>query len=149
MEYDNRGNLIKESTYVNGKVFLWYAYEYDKNNNLIRDSHYFEDDPDPSSEELHEYDANGKRIKTRFYYDGKFDYYALYYYNADGTVRQEEYLPDGTLDNYTIYTLDSKGRKSMVYVYTPEGVHDFSVKYEYEDGGNVNRTWYDPEGNIM
>ena len=65
MEYDNRGNLIKESTYVNGKVFLWYAYEYDKNNNLIRDSHYFEDDPDPSSEELHEYDANGKRIKTR------------------------------------------------------------------------------------
>ena len=84
VEYDEYGNPLSETRFMYDEVNLinYYENEYDENGNLIKISEYLQEGPDGSkvleSNLFNYYDVNGNLIKTEKYDALEFDGFLVY-----------------------------------------------------------------------
>lgn len=174
--FDNKGNMLSQKEYTDGKLSLEYEYSYKTSNpsetyqskrtdyyddSTMRVEIYNENHETVSATEYdaegnvtynctfeHEYDDNGELLKIHEYENGRLVETREYAYYADGSG-------DTYFNKLIMYYEDSSYR---IVVYNTRGsidsdTHYFadSTKFEtlYDGNGNtLSETYYDAEGNI-
>lgn len=131
-EYDEDGNLVKESHYDEDGA-LQEAYEYNRNGLLTKINYY---NPDGTFWKVEEYDENGYLVRQNFYDpDGVFDFYWISEYDENGNaVLKKEYDADGEFTYYYINEYDENGNKRKASGYQADGT--LENVFEYDENGN-------------
>lgn len=119
-EYDNNGDVVKESAYIDDELSFWDEYVYDEDHNVLKSDFYFPND------------------------EGEFRVLTITYYSYDnGNLIKKEatsYNDEGNvhLNEIYMYEYDEFGNITREEKYTNDSI-DYSSewKYEYDENGNV------------
>ena len=139
-EYDNNGDVVKESAYIDDELSFWDEYVYDEDHNVLKSDFYFPNDEGEFrvlTITYYSYD-NGNLIKkeaTSYNDEGNVHLNEIYMYEYDefgNITREEKYTNDSR--NYSSewkYEYDENGNVLVVKSY---GSNEYSGKsvYEYE-----------------
>ena len=130
-EYDENGNLIKETFYRD-------EYEYDENGNMVKQIVYNADGSTESWRDF-KYDENGVLIYIFVYNADPIRLTKIIYYNTDGSVNYWEELE-----------YDEDGKQVKRTRYDENGVIQSWTEYDEnnEFGGIIKYTVYNPDGSI-
>ena len=150
MEYDQRGNLIKQGSDYN------YTYEYDEQDRRIGWTR-LRSDGSVHQKNRYEYDENGNEIlQVEDYSEYHFEYASTY--NDQGQLVEVVCTRNGEPFDTDTYTYDDQGRLAEYhdgtmywyrYVYEGNTVTELSLnKNGTEDGSKEIRT-YDDQGNLI
>lgn len=149
-EYDEKGNIAKESTYtLEGELLAWTLYKYDAAGNRIEESEFHKGEL--MRRDTHTYDQNGKKISTSRYDslidsgdnpDMKWEYQ---YDSKNNLLAVNAYDSDGSTLSKTRYEYDSAGSVTEEVHYESGGSlsHRTIYVYKYDSKGNwIRRTTY-------
>lgn len=129
--YDERGNLIKEVSFSEGKEWLRCEYKYDEKNQITEKAVFGDGTTD--RRDTFEYDAEGRIINKKKYsfYEGEHVFYEkINEYDEDGRkLSMKEIDDDGT--SLTSFVYDKKGRLSKIDFPRDSGFDDVKCKYTY------------------
>lgn len=158
IEYDDAGNVKKESDYEGGEIY--WAREYDQWGKIVKEYNYQEGELYTFSQ--HEYDPAGNRVRTINYHADEVPYNQYEYtYDEYGNM-----LTD-TLYVYSGAVKEVHGSTAYEYELLSDGkpakkLSGFTVyEYEYDEDGNMTKastyydgelwevTEYDADGNIL
>jgi antitoxin component YwqK of YwqJK toxin-antitoxin module len=141
MEYDERGNLIRETTYsdAKGAVSGMHTLKYDSENRVIEDAHYLDEGTTPLYITWNEYDEKGNLIRRSI--NAKPEVSAArtetdeYTYDEHGRmIRERGYYLDGgemALRTDTEKEYDENGMVTKVTHRNPDGSVSGYDYYEY------------------
>jgi antitoxin component YwqK of YwqJK toxin-antitoxin module len=154
MEFDSKGNLIKDTKFKNGVLVLFNTHEYDKNSRIVQMNRFagkdrllsykvFKYNTRGSLVEHINYSAEGKiKSKVESEYNSKRNRIAARYY--EGTPRGKTKLLF-----YKIFQF-SKGNLIRVATYNAankmlgSGIYDYDVK-----GNKTRQKYFDHRGKLM
>lgn len=114
-KYGDKNNLAETKVNISGSINMKIGYEYDDKNRLISVKIYSENESEPYYQEVNKYNE-GRKIEEDLYSEGEF-------------ARKWR------------YTYDKKGNKIEATAYTPDGVVDDKVVYQYDDKDNIVGEW--------
>lgn len=152
-EYDDKGNVIKKTRYMDPEltqIYYYNEYTYDDNGNMLSDIPYninfIDYKPVKSEYETFEYDENN-RLSMRYRYWGElvvaadtitFSY--SYTYDEDGKlIRMNTYYEgDPSFDSgYTLYIYDENGLLTKEEEHNSAGNLLTEYNYSYDERGNL------------
>ena len=161
-EYDESGNLLRESKYITKSCT---EYEYDESGNLMISKEYFKDDLSYRSE--YEYDTQEYLVRVNNYkLDGNIGYYTEYENDSSGNVLKEiQYESDGSISLRVEYAYDESGKLIEKTCYNEASSDNYEQRFEYlydASGKLLREKWYlngsfrgykeyihDSEGNLL
>ena len=133
----------KSTTFIdydeNGKEYNKFIDEYDENGNHIKNSVYLEGKLDNCT--VYEYDAKGRNTKETVY-DGKGNVtrYAVRKYDARGNNTEfTVYAPDNTIVRKDIYEYNDRNDCTKVETFDYESGAHYLTTYEYDQYGNETK----------
>ena len=136
-EYDEAGNMIKETNYdENGKLSGWSQYEYD-GENLLKESKYH-GEGDLYSEEKYEYDSKNNLIKEigNYYYNGHVKMVYECEYDEKSNIIKKVYHYNDKLDSITEYKYDEYGNLIKVESFDENGQLTYWYEYTWKKINN-------------
>ncbi len=148
-EYDERGNLIRQNDpYLNGDGTYKLA-AYDEKGNLTRISYYDFSENEPYFEEFYEYNEEGQRTKLT-QKSTKYEYIDTYEYEYDvgGNMVKESVTYRGVLQYFSEYEYDERGNKIKRSHYTNKDsfAEPRAVwSWEYDENGKLTVEAYEHE----
>ena len=110
LEYDENDRLIKRKSDGKYGGSGWEEYEYDDSGNLIKETAY-ELNSSIKSMHKYEYDKSGNMIKALYYEkESKLEYYYEYEYDSENKLLKEtKYDNNGKVTDWIKYEYDEKG----------------------------------------
>lgn len=123
-----------------GNVFMSYKYKYNQDKYLI-EVIFYEKDLDGSitnEKYIYKYDNYGNNILGEFYSNNIFECKIIYKYDINRfCISQIQYDKDGVVENEKIFKPDNNYNDKEQVEYSSSGEIIYTVKYEYDDYGNL------------
>ena len=143
-DYDDSGNLIEWYIPLEAKRYL---FEYDENGQMIRNSILVKEKETKRFEYKYDSEEVSEKIKISLN-NGEEIGREVYKYSYDGQNRTEEvYYKGGVENSRTLFKYDDNGKVIEKFIYL-DGSNTPCEKYRYENGLQVEAVKYLPEGGI-
>lgn len=178
LEYDDHGNLIRESLYDFPNTLFTYK-EYDYENNLLKEKRIYDgevgslrlgtyriytyDNSKLIKEELYlsngtfryskHYEYDGSNLVNTYKFDDKLGIYHQYRYtynSQDLVTLEERFMYDQQLDDYTKYQYDDRWRVSKTELFHPDHTIIQTREYIYTGSSTLpaEELYYDADGQL-
>jgi YD repeat-containing protein len=148
LEYDTRGNVIKEASYnIFGDFDTLNIYKYDEKGFLIEQYIHYDEDEVAETHRM-ENREDGKPLREFVeYQDGSLDT-VTFTYDADGNLLEEvEMDADGIIESHDIYEY-SDGKMVHETIYGPDETRMTENTHTYDENGNLveSKLWNSEAG---
>lgn len=173
-DYDENGNVIRESRLENGKAVHYTTYKYDErgnkiylanamedgqeysygefsyddNGNVIWEAHYFASDNSEKLEYRYEYDSNSNMTLKTSFKDGKEIDRSIFEYDKNGNWNSYVNQIDGEEFFRSVYEYDRKGNKITEIIYS-QGKETKRSEWKYDIRGNVKQYAVYQDGKVV
>lgn len=141
-EYDENGNKLVITIYMDGEPFNQHRYEYNEDNNPVssKSYRYTDGEKTETTRTRYEYNDDGHLERTVTYSNGKKTGTGKFVCDEDGNILKSVfYDTDGSQTGYATYEYNSDGKEISYEHYSADGKLTSSEETTYDQNGNITK----------